>query len=283
MSDPEIVEYYRRVHKTALARDAEDSLAPVIAPWDGPIANRFEDYAQRLAMRIALRHLRQRYSSLKGLRVLDIGCGRGRWARFYAANGALVTGTDVSEEALDAVRSEMPGHTFVCQDVRHLELGPDKFDVANSVTVLQHLTPEGQAQALARLARHLRPGGTLILLENTFDSGGPHMSVHQENEWVRMAASVDFMLVGSRQTCFNCSLRIARFLARPFTSASKLCAEGWSLDRSEGFTRRTIKEVLSLFSFPLELLLTAVPAVSGTHSLMLFELRAHKAPRVPTA
>src|SRR5580692_8313144 len=79
-----------------------------------------------------------------GTRVLDVGCGVGRWSRLLAARGADVTGIDLSPtmiaQAQRRAAAEGVAHRcrFQVQDLSHLDAG-GKFDLVLGVTVLQHI------------------------------------------------------------------------------------------------------------------------------------------------
>jgi len=107
----------------------------------------------------------------RGTRVLDVGCGIGRWSRRLAARGAEVTGIDFSPtmiaEAgrLAALQGVAQRCRFSVQDLAALDAA-GRFDVVLSVTVLQHiLDPRALRAAVQRMAAHLAHGGTLIVLE----------------------------------------------------------------------------------------------------------------------
>ena len=126
--------------------------------------NRLIHATQRLALRRWLK-------VPPGSRVLDVGCGVGRWSRMLAARGARVTGIDVSPTMIQEARrrSDARGLTprcrFLVQDVSALE-AHERFDLILSVTVLQHiLDPAALRTALERMSAHLADGGTLVLLE----------------------------------------------------------------------------------------------------------------------
>lgn len=122
--------------------------------------NRLIEWTQTLAMRPWLR-------VATGASVLDVGCGIGRWSRAMARHGAHVTGVDLSPTMVEQARARSAGLscTFETADVTRLELGKE-FDQIVAVTVLQHLLEEGQLDAaLANLARHLKSGGRMVLLE----------------------------------------------------------------------------------------------------------------------
>ncbi len=126
--------------------------------------NRAIDLSQRLALQ---RWLRVR----PGIRVLDVGCGVGRWSRLLAARGASVTGIDLSPTMIAEARRRasarpLPGQCrFLVQDLAALQAG-DRFDLILSVTVLQHILDAAALRAsVQRMVEHLHDDGVLILLE----------------------------------------------------------------------------------------------------------------------
>jgi len=139
-------------------------LAAVCSFGMPPFYNRAIDLCQRLAL--------QRWLQVHpGMRVLDVGCGVGRWSRLLAARGASVTGIDhsatmIAEARRRALAQRLSGRArFLVQDLAALQAG-EKYDLVLSVTVLQHIVAaEPLHAALQRLAEHLDPDGVLVLLE----------------------------------------------------------------------------------------------------------------------
>lgn len=106
-----------------------------------------------------------------GTRVLDVGCGVGRWSSLLAARGASVTGMDLSPtmvaeaERRAAASGVADRCRFLVQDLAQLDSG-ETYDLIIGVTVLQHiLDPEGLRAAVQRMSNHLAPGGRMVLLE----------------------------------------------------------------------------------------------------------------------
>ena len=108
--------------------------------------------------------VRAAVGEVRGLNVLDLGCGTGRHALSLAAAGATVVGVDFSEGMLDEARRK-PGAgavRFVVHDL-HLPLpfGDGEFDRVVSGLVLEHLRELEGFFAEAR--RVLRRGGRAVV------------------------------------------------------------------------------------------------------------------------
>ncbi len=104
-------------------------------------------------------------------RVLDVGCGVGRWSRLLAARGAAVTGVDLSPTMIAEARRRAAADgiaercRFRVADLSNLDVG-ERFDLVLGVTVLQHILEPSQFRAaFTAMARHLAQGGRMVLLE----------------------------------------------------------------------------------------------------------------------
>jgi cyclopropane fatty-acyl-phospholipid synthase-like methyltransferase len=105
-----------------------------------------------------------------GMKVLDVGCGRGEILRHCARLGADAYGVDYAPVAVDmaskAVAGERlaPGKTGVAQsDAKRLPFPKAYFDRALMFDVVEHLYPWELNQSLAEIARVLKPGGAFIV------------------------------------------------------------------------------------------------------------------------
>ncbi len=96
---------------------------------------------------------------LPGKKVLDAGCGGGRYARICAEAGAIVRGADHSR-AVDKARSlcaDLPNAAFVQADLKQLPFEPGSFDFVFSIGVMHHDT--NTRSVFDAVAKMVKPGG----------------------------------------------------------------------------------------------------------------------------
>ena len=97
-----------------------------------------------------------------GERVLDLGCGAGRFVAALRSAGVDAVGVEIAEAALERARRNAPG-----ADVRLLEpdgsipLGHAEVDLVWCSEVLEHVPDTGTLLTEAR--RVLKPGGRLLV------------------------------------------------------------------------------------------------------------------------
>lgn len=95
-------------------------------------------------------------------RILDAGCGTGGMAARLRPYGTVV-GVDLAPFAIAVCRERRGlGNTAVAS-ITALPFSADSFDLAVSLDVISDAGTGNDAQALAELARVLRPGGRLCL------------------------------------------------------------------------------------------------------------------------
>lgn len=135
-----------------------------------------------------------------GQRVLDLGCGEGTNAVEVARRGAIVTGIDVSTEAIRGARQRAGDNlpiTFLRMSAESMSFPDDSFDLVYGNAILHHLDLR---RALPEIARVLRPGGRAVfheplghnLLINLYRRMTPRMRTPDERP-LRMA---DLDLIG---------------------------------------------------------------------------------------
>ena len=106
-----------------------------------------------------------------GSRMLDVATGTGDLAIEMAGRGAEVVGVDFSERMLDLAREKAPHLLFSAEDAHHLSFADGSFDGA---TVGFGARNFGDLrQGLSEMARVVKPGGRVVVLEITTPSKPP--------------------------------------------------------------------------------------------------------------
>jgi len=276
-SADQMAEYYREVHRKFLETEPRDTITPITCPTEPRWVNYFVNFAHQLGMEKAFAFLKSNLGSLRGRCVLDLGCGRGRWARKYASLGCRVTGVDFSVEAVKVLGQEMPEHQFLCQDISKLIVPKATFDIVNSVTVLQHIPEDLQREAMRHAAGALKKGGYLVLLENTADFGPAVVFPHRLNEWISMAEASGLELCrcwGSNyEVLFRAVAPYARRLLRGNKLRSGNFAEASASTQRQPAKRQlrsALRSLMAIGSFPLEWLVSRVPLFEPSHQVMIF-------------
>lgn len=101
-------------------------------------------------------------SSLGPRSVLDAGCGTGRVAIELARRDLEVVGVDLDPEMLDAAQRNGPDIEWVEHDLARLDLGRTFDAVVMAGNVMIFVQPGTEADVVAALAAHVRPGGSLV-------------------------------------------------------------------------------------------------------------------------
>lgn len=122
--------------------------------------------------------------------VLEYGCGPGREAFKLDAQGAKVTGIDISDVAIaqgtQRARLEERDICFRVMDAERLDFPDDSFDLICGVAILHHLDLR---RAFSELARTIKPHGLAVFLEplghnplvNLYRRATPHLRTIDEH------------------------------------------------------------------------------------------------------
>ncbi len=93
-------------------------------------------------------------------RILDIGCGEGKFLDVAREAGMTTAGVEISQTA--ARQAAEKGHQVYRQSIAGAAFARDEFDVAVMWDILEHL--DQPRRALRNVAEALRPGGKLVVL-----------------------------------------------------------------------------------------------------------------------
>jgi ubiquinone/menaquinone biosynthesis C-methylase UbiE len=108
--------------------------------------------------------LRALLPPMRGLRVLDLGCGFGWFCRWAAEEGAgHVLGIDVSEKMLERARAGTPqaAVAYARGDLEQLDIAAAAYDLVYSSLALHYIA--GLDALIAGAHRGLVPGGRLVV------------------------------------------------------------------------------------------------------------------------
>ncbi len=120
----------------------------------------FKDYGAEAQ---CLRALIDEHLRSGGNRLLDVACGTGRHIEYLKAHFE-VEGLDLDAGLLESARQQNPTVAFHCADMTAFDLGRT-FDVVTCLfsSIGYVKTLENLARAIACMARHLKPGGLLLV------------------------------------------------------------------------------------------------------------------------
>jgi ubiquinone/menaquinone biosynthesis C-methylase UbiE len=136
-----------------------------------PFKNWVADYADTKARDLLLRTFDRFMFLGEDAKILDVGCGPGKWTRLFAEKGFFTVGIDASAGMIKlakarANKSGLEITEFYVMDASALGLVEATFDFVNCVTVLQHvLADEKWKRAIVEMVRVTKPKGYLLLYE----------------------------------------------------------------------------------------------------------------------
>jgi ubiquinone/menaquinone biosynthesis methyltransferase len=106
--------------------------------------------------------LQRATAGVNGARILDCGCGTGSNLRLLSGYGRAV-GFDLTATGVRFARAH--GHRVAQASIAAIPFPTATFDLVTSFDVFQCLPDEVEAAAIAEMARVLKPGGRLLVLE----------------------------------------------------------------------------------------------------------------------
>lgn len=152
---------------TVAGRDDPEGLHGLLSP-DARLA-RFRDAAEK---RVLLERWGER---LIGRRLLEVGCGGGRWTEWLAPRFDAVLAADISEGMIERARERIAraGFQHVSLVVSSMEalVLEGRFDVVYLGSCLHYMGEDAIDEGMAKIAAHSHPG-TLLLSRDTVSTTG---------------------------------------------------------------------------------------------------------------
>lgn len=97
-------------------------------------------------------------------RVLDLGCGNGRYYEFFKDRNIGYIGVDNSESLIKIAKEKYPKARFQIEDALALSFSDNYFDKIYSIAVLHHIPSQKlRMQFLKEAKRVLKPKGKIII------------------------------------------------------------------------------------------------------------------------
>ena len=187
--------YPAKRYWTGLAEGAPSAdtsgFAPVLHPDAPAWFNYLIDDLQYRAVQRALAMGRVH----SGARILDVGCGTGRWVRRYQELGLHATGVDATLPMLRLARARGTTAPIVAGEAQRLPFADEQFDFVSDITVIQHIPRSLQTDALAEMTRVLRSGGRMVLME-LIRGEGVHIFPRTARGWIEQAGALGLKLAG---------------------------------------------------------------------------------------
>tara|TARA_Y100000310_G_scaffold334538_1_gene414566 strand:+ start:6490 stop:7206 length:717 start_codon:yes stop_codon:yes gene_type:complete len=100
----------------------------------------------------------------KGDKILDLGCGNGRFYELFKKHEADYIGLDNSKKLIKIARDKYPGANFIIEDALNLPFRNNRFSKIYAIALLHHIPSRDlREHFMDQAMRVLKPGGLLIL------------------------------------------------------------------------------------------------------------------------
>ena len=120
------------------------------------------DAGPNALLALDMRVVSERLGPLRGLRMIDIGCGTGRWTSYACEQGAAATGVDACEEMLRAaVKKPSITQGLILADASNLPFRDATADLTLCSFAFSYFSD--LTVALSEMTRITRPGGRVVV------------------------------------------------------------------------------------------------------------------------
>jgi len=176
----------------ALEAKSEEILR--VRKWRKAARNWLAEYADKRSRDFVLNTVEDVVGLKSPAKVLDVGCGPGKWIKLFARRYSAVTAIDISPKMIMLARESLNKEKianvdFYIMDVSKLKLPSDTYDLVNCVTVLQHILDDEECKlAVKEMVRVARLGGAILLFETApgfvIKRRTPHVRVRSMKHYI---------------------------------------------------------------------------------------------------
>lgn len=144
-----------------------------VSDWYDDTVENPDSYQQKVIMPNLVRIV----SPQKGVKILDVGCGTGTFARAFSDAGAEVVGVDLGKELIEIAKKKSSNIEYLVASADKLSMVTDSnFDVTTIVLAIQNM--KNLDKVLEEVSKKLKKDGRLVLVINH-----PAFRVPQLSDW----------------------------------------------------------------------------------------------------
>ena len=160
-------DYVGRVVEFDKAQCAEVAKQFGEAYWDGPRQYGYGGYFYDGRWRVVAEDFAKHYGLVSGMRVLDVGCGKGflLYELTQVVPGLEVAGIDISQYGIEHAKEEVRPNLKV-GDARRLPFEDDSFDFVFSIATLHNLKIFDLRSAISEIVRVSRGDLGYLMVES---------------------------------------------------------------------------------------------------------------------
>ncbi|WP_265340988.1 class I SAM-dependent methyltransferase [Bacillus mycoides] len=96
-------------------------------------------------------------------KVLELGCGPGRNAIYFAKKGCLVDAVDLSQESIqwatERAKEQNVNVNFICDNIFDLQIEEGAYDIVYDSGCLHHIAPHRRISYINLVKKALKPNG----------------------------------------------------------------------------------------------------------------------------
>jgi ubiquinone/menaquinone biosynthesis C-methylase UbiE len=195
--------------KVAIEAEKEEFIKGV-EKWRKAARNWLAHYSDKKARDFVVQTIKNHAKLKSDAKILDVGCGAGKWVNLFAEMGFEAVGIDSSPWMIRLAKSRVKKGfqdriKFYVMNVIKLKFPDDSYDMTNCVTVLQHIFDDAHwKSAVHEMVRVTKPLGYVLIFEAApsfiLKRRTPHLRFRSMKEYIREFGDVGAYLTYWRAT-----------------------------------------------------------------------------------